>query len=64
MQVWFVKMKKHCSIYSLLNSTGADQMNQKKGEVKIEKPVLSYIDEREENEQEELYYKLWEDDRN
>lgn len=39
-------------------------MNQKFGEVKIEKPVLSYIDEREENEQEELYYKLWEDDRN
>lgn len=39
-------------------------MNQKIGEVKIEQPVLSYIDEREENEQEELYYKLWEDDRN
>jgi hypothetical protein len=39
-------------------------MDQKNGVVKIEKPLLSYIDEREENEQEELYYKLWEDDRN
>lgn len=33
-------------------------------EKKNEKQPLSYIEEREENEQEELYYKLWEDDRN
>lgn len=39
-------------------------MEQKTIEMKIEKQVLSYIDEREECEQEELYYKLWEDDRN
>jgi hypothetical protein len=39
-------------------------MEQKRNEPKIEKPIGSYIDEREESEQEELYYKLWEDDRN
>lgn len=39
-------------------------MEQKKDENKMEEPIRSYIDEREECEQEELYYKLWEDDRN
>lgn len=39
-------------------------MDQKTCEKKAEEPVRSYIDETEENEQEELYYKLWEDDRN
>lgn len=38
-------------------------MVQKPEEAKIEKGILSYLDEREECEQEELYYKLWEDDR-
>lgn len=39
-------------------------MNERPDEPKIEIPVLLYIDEREECEQEEYYYKLWEDDRN
>ena len=38
-------------------------MNPKPEEQKREDVILTYINETEECEQEELYYKLWEDDR-
>ena len=38
-------------------------MDRKPEEQIIEKIILSFKDESEECEQEELYYKLWEDDR-